>query len=234
MRIPARGVAILSLCVCLAPTAAQAARPFVTDDARVVDPGGCQIETFVKKQRDFREHEAWFLPGCNPGGNLELTLGGLNVQNQAEGRASALIAQGKMLLRTLQTNDYGMALTLGATRQRPFPADAVSLWSPFLNLISSISLRDDAVVVHVNAGALDDRNADLLRPTWGLGAEILLTPRLYGIIESYGQRGEKPTQQIGLRFWVVPNHLQVDGTLGAQRSGPPARDSMSLGLRILF
>lgn len=218
----------------LAQSPAFAARPFNTDDARLVDAGGCQIETFVKKQRKFDEREAWFLPGCNPGGNLELTFGGLNIRNDPEGRASALIAQGKTLLRPLQTNDYGVALTLGTARQRPFDAATASHWSPFINLISSISLKNDLVVIHANAGALDDRNTGVLRPTWGLGAEILVASNLYAIVETYGQKGEKAGQQIGLRYWIVPNRLQIDGTLGSQRSGPPTRDWMSLGLRILF
>jgi hypothetical protein len=232
--IASRHLAILSLLLGLAPIPAFAARPFVTDDARIVDAGGCQIETFVKKQGRFGEREAWFLPGCNPSGNLELTFGGLNIRNDAEGRASTLIAQGKTLLKRLQTNDYGVALTLGTIRQRPFAAEPASHWSPFVNLLSSISLQGDAVVIHTNAGALNDRNTGVLRPTWGLGAEILVVPRLYAIVESYGQKGEKNSEQIGLRYWVVPNRMQVDGTLGSQRSGPPSRIWTSLGLRLLF
>jgi hypothetical protein len=225
---------VLSLILGMAQTAAFAARPFNTDDARVVDAGGCQIETFEKKQSRFGEREVWFLPGCNPGGNVELTFGGLHIRNDAEGRASALIAQGKMLIKRLETNGHGVALTMGGIRQRAFDAAAASYWSPFFNLISSVSLKNDIVVIHANAGALDDRNARLTRPTWGLGAEILVAPQLYAIVESYGQKGEKASQQIGLRYWIIPDHLQVDGTLGSQRSGPPVRDWISLGLRILF
>ncbi len=234
MTILACQFAILSLLVLVAQGPAFAARPFNTDDARLVDSGGCQIETFVKKQGKFDERESWFLPGCNPGGNLELTFGGLNIRNDAEGRASAVVAQGKSLLRPLQTNGYGVAATLGAVRQRAFSADPASRWSPFLNLISSVSFHDDVAVVHVNAGALDDRNTGVLRPTWGLGTEILVAPNLYAIVETYGQKGEKAGQQIGLRYWILPNRLQIDGTLGSQRSGPPGRNWTSLGLRILF
>lgn len=226
--------AAFGLLLWLMPGAAFAARPFNTDDARIVDAGGCQIETFVKKQGRFGERESWFLPGCNPGGNLELTFGGLNIANDADGRASTLIGQGKTMLRQLQPNDYGVALTLGALRQRPFSSASPSHWSPFFNLISSVSLRDDVIVIHANAGTLKDRNTETVRPTWGLGSEILVAPRLYAILESYGQRGEKASQQIGFRFWAVPHRLQIDGTLGSQRSGPPQRTWMSLGLRILF
>jgi hypothetical protein len=233
--IPARFLASIA-CVFLGLVShdALAARPFVTDDARIVDPGGCQIETFVKRQRDFGERESWFLPGCNPGGNLELSFGGLNISNDAAGRASTLIAQGKTLLRPLRTNDYGVALTLGALRQTAFAGGAAAPWSPFVNLISSMSMRDDAFVVHANAGALDDRSTGVTCPTWGLGAELLIAPRLYAIAESYGQKGDKASQQLGLRFWLVPERVQVDGTLGSQRSGPPGRSWTSLGLRLLF
>lgn len=103
-----------------------AARHFVTDDARIVDPGGCQIESYVKNQRNINEREAWFLTGCNPGGNLELTLGGMRASNSDEGRANALVVQGKTLLRPLRTNDYGVAATLGALRQQPYPGDAAT------------------------------------------------------------------------------------------------------------
>jgi len=229
-----RHLAILSLFFGLSPIPAFAARPFVTDDARIVAEGGCQIETFVRKQRNFGEREAWLLPGCNLGGNLELTFGGFSTRNDADGRASTLIAQGKTILKPLQANGYGTALSLGAMKQRPFASDPASHWSPFANLISSISLQSDTVVIHVNAGALDDRNAGVMRPTWGLGGEILVAPRLYAIVESYGQKGEKASQQIGLRFWVVPERVQVDGTVGSQRGGPPTRNWLSLGLRLLF
>lgn len=234
MRLASRYAAILSLCLGFTALPAHAARPLNTDDARLIDAGGCQIETFVKKQRNAGEHETWFLPGCNPGGNLELTFGGMNVRNDAEGRASTLIAQGKTLLKPLEANGHGLAFALGATRQRPFAADPAPHWSPFVNLISSISLQSDAAVIHVNAGALEDRNAGVLRPTWGLGGELALAPRTQAIVETYGQKGEKSSQQIGIRYWAVPDRLQIDGTLGSQRAGTPARTWLSLGLRLLF
>ncbi|MEO8441651.1 MAG: hypothetical protein ABI547_04140, partial [Betaproteobacteria bacterium] len=43
---------------------AHAARPMVVDDARLVDPGACQLETWRRFNRD--SHETWALPGCNP------------------------------------------------------------------------------------------------------------------------------------------------------------------------
>jgi len=71
-----RGLNFLSAAaLLLAAAQAWATRPFVTDDARIVDEGGYQIETYVKRQREFSEQEFWFLPAMNPWGRVELTLG---------------------------------------------------------------------------------------------------------------------------------------------------------------
>ena len=211
---------------------ASAARPFVTDDARIVDPGGYQIETFVKRQNRFGEHEFWFLPAMNAGGAVELTLGGTGTDSALNGSSRTALLQAKTLLKPLETNGSGVALTLGVARLQPPRAPRAD--TPYLNAIASRSFRDDRVVLHANLGAQRDRQAGLTRGTWGLGGELVLAPRVIAIAESYGQRGEKPTLHGGVRFWVVPNRLQLDATLGNQNSGPPKRSFHSAGLRILF
>ncbi len=224
----------IALCLALLACAvgpALAARPFVTDDARVVDEGGCQVETFVKKQRNVNEQEFWFLPACNPFG-VELTAGHSWVNASVPGDSQFSVFQAKTLLKTLQANGSGYALTVGAFRVSPFQAPHTT--NPFVNAIGSFSFVDDRLVIHANIGAIGDRQAAMTRATWGLGAEITLHPQLIGILESYGQRADKPTVHYGLRVWVVPNRVQVDGTIGTQHSGPPERAFRSLGLRVLF
>lgn len=224
--------AVLLLVLALGAPLAQAARPFVTDDARVVDEGGCQIESFAKRQRRLDEQEFWFLPACNPWGQVELTLGRSWTNGTAPGDSRFNLMQAKTLLKPLQTNGSGYAFTVGATRVTPFQGPHTL--NPYLNGIGSFSFADDRVVVHANLGAVADRQAGMTRGTWGLGAEIEFHPRIYGIIESYGQRADKPTRHLGLRLWVVPNKVQIDATVGMQNSGPPARSFGSLGLRVLF
>jgi hypothetical protein len=219
------------LVVCL-PLAAQAARPFVTDDARLVDAGGCQVETFVKRQQKVDEREFGFLPACNPWGGVELTLGGTWITGAAPGDSRVAIMQAKTLLKPLDTNGTGYAIALGAGQVTPFQARRTL--NPYLNAIGSFSFADDFVVIHANVGAIHDRQLGMTRATWGIGAEIELNPRVYGIVETYGQRAEKPTRHFGLRIWMVPSKVQIDGTLGAQRSGPPERAFSTLGVRILF
>jgi hypothetical protein len=216
----------LAALICVfAAAPAHAARPFVTDDARVVDKDGCQVETFVKRQHRFDESEFWFLPACNPWGS-ELTLGYIRVDSTPAGDSNTVVLQAKSLLKPLDSNGAGFALTLGA-----LAGDKIS---PFVNGIGSFSFADDRVVMHANVGAIRDNVAAMTRWTWGLGAEVLLAaPRLYGILETYGQRGDKPTLHTGLRIWIVPNRLQVDTTVGLQKSDPERRFG-TLGLRVLW
>jgi hypothetical protein len=216
----------LHLVMVISSYGAHAARPFVTDDARVVDRGGCQIETFYKEQRKYSGSEFWFLPACNPFG-LELTAGGNRIEEE-----HSVVLQGKTVLKPLQTNGSGFALTLGAFYVNP--QDGRNVWSPYVNGIGSFSFLDDRAVVHANIGAIRDRIAGFDRGTWGLGLEALLVaPRLYGILETFGQYADKPTHHAGLRFWIVPNRFQVDSTVGNQNGEPPQR-FYSVGLRLLF
>jgi hypothetical protein len=201
-------IAALSLAV---PTLCEAARPFNTDDARTVDPDGCQIETFYKEQRAYSGSEFWFLPACNRLG-VEWTVGG----NRIEGERN-LVLQAKKLLKPLETGGFGLAMSGGS-----FGGDA------FLNGIASFSLLDDWSVIHTNLGYFENR------PTWGIGLEqLVLPPRVYAILEMYGERGEKPTLHGGVRFWVLPNRWQIDSTYGTQQSDP-VRRFFTVGLRFLF
>ena len=212
---------------------AHAARPFVTDDARIVDPQGCQVEIFYKRQREYREGEFGLLPACNPWGRVELSLGGIWVDSEQPGDSRTLSLQAKTLLVPLEPNGAGFGLTLGVA-QVSAPQSS-SVWNPYVNGIGSFSFFDDRIVLHANLGAVRDNHLRLTRGTWGIGAEVLLVaPRLYGILETYGQRLEKPTLHGGVRLWVVPNRVQVDATLGSQHARPFDRRFATVGVRLLW
>ena len=187
-----------------------AARPFFTDDARIVD--NCQIETFYKEQRTYSGSEFWFLPACKVLG-FEITAGG----NRIEGDRNEVV-QAKFLLKPLETNGVGYALSIGS-----FGGE------PYFNAIGSKSFLNDRFVVHANLGDFRDSGG-----TWGLGLEArLVGQRIYGILETFGQHRETPTYHYGLRFWVIPNRFQIDSTLGDQ-TGAGARRFYTVGLRFLF
>jgi hypothetical protein len=204
---------LIGCLLCFAATA-HAARPFVTDDARVVDRGSCQIETFTKSQRAYKGSEEWMLPACNPFG-VELTYGWNRIKAD-----SNTIVQGKFVLKELTPNDTGHAVSVGSFGGEPYVIG-----------IGSFSFFDDRSVMHANLGAI---RSEIGRITWGIGFEqMLIAPRLYGIFETYGQTADKPTLHLGLRFWALPGRLQIDSTVGRQRSSPEQR-FFTVGLRILF
>ncbi len=67
--------------------------------------------------------------------------------------------------------------------------------------------------------------------TWGIGSETQLSERVWLIGETFGQNEGRPLYQAGLRYWVVPNRVQVDATYGNRLGG--GERWFSIGLRLL-
>ena len=67
LRLPlARVATLIALASLFVTLHAQAARPFVTDDARLTTAGSCQLESWIRICPESRE--SWAQPACNPGG----------------------------------------------------------------------------------------------------------------------------------------------------------------------
>lgn len=207
--------------------AAHAARPMMTDDARLTDAEACQLETWAHHHR--QRNELWALPACNPGGNFELTLGGALARADGRADSGAVLVQGKTLFRPLDTNGFGVGLAAGYATQ---PGNGQS-GSPYFYVPASLSFADDRLVVHANLGAMHDRPSRGTRLTWGLGSEIRLAGRLQAIAESYGQDKGSAFVQFGLRYWLRPERVQLDTTWGSQLGHVRDERWLSLGLRLI-
>lgn len=206
---------------------AHAARPMITDDARLTDAGACQVESWLHRHEHQREY--WALPACNPGGNFEVTLGGALATTDGNRESGAVVVQGKTLFKPLATNGYGVGLAVGYATQ---PGNGRS-GSPYFYVPLSWSLADDRLVLHANVGHLHERETQHGRLTWGLGGELQTTDRLYVIAESFGQDRGGAFFQGGLRYWVVPGHVQVDTTYGSRVGQITEERWISLGLRLI-
>ena len=219
----------LSLPILLATLAhpALAARPMTTDDARLTDARACQLESWLHLHDSQREW--WALPACNPGGNLEITIGGAIAYNESTAQSGAQVAQVKTLFKPLETNGWGIGLAAGYAVQ---PGKTRS-GSAYFYIPASFSFADDHLVIHTNLGYTREREHQANRLTWGLGSEILITPRLYVIAETYGQDKGNPFFQTGLRYWIIPNRLQIDTTYGSQFAHIRNESWLSIGLRII-
>jgi len=213
----------------LAVAHTHAARPFMTDDARITTEHSCQLETWSRHYRDRSEN--WALPACNPTGNFEITLGGGHFRSQGQPPTDDQLIQAKTLFRPLTTNDWGWGVAVGAVRHPSVVPGPNLVGNHYLYLPLSVSMHDDKVVLHTNLGWLRERQTQRQLTTWGAGIEYWVHPRWMLIAESFGDDRQKPFVQTGVRFSVVPGLLQIDATWGSQAHNGPRAPWMSFGLR---
>lgn len=209
---------------------AHAARPMITDDARIVDAKACQLESWTRHTADADEY--WALPACNFTGNLELTFGGARTRSNGTDAFTDNVLQAKTVVKPLEAGEWGMALTLGTARHPH--REAANAWpgDTYLNVPVSISLMEDRWIVHLNGGASYRRDEKRTVPTWGLGNEIQLRQDLFFIPEIFHSESGRPFYQAGLRYWIVRDRVQVDATYG-NRFVSEGAHWISIGLRLL-
>lgn len=193
---------------------AHAARPMVTDDASIVAAGDCQLESWM--QHTQAQTELWAVPACNPYGHWELSAGagritpGDGAERYVEG-----FLQAKTVFRPLHANSWGIGLTMADLLRGGTPVGDVSVLIPL-----SVSLLDDKVLVHLNAGVLRERlTAHRIGSQWAAGTEWAATHDLALTLETYGTAKSHGYMQTGLRLNVIPDRLDLDAGVG-QRLGP--------------
>jgi hypothetical protein len=210
---------------------AKAARPFVTDDARLTTAGSCQVESWTRFYAD--STEVWALPACNPTGNFELTFGGgqARYQDQALSTSEDYMFQAKTLFRALDTNGWGWGAAIGTVRHPEVNPGPNLLGNSYIYFPMSLSFADDRVVMHLNTGWIHHNSLSRERLTWGVGSEINATDRLTLIAESFGDNRDNPYWQTGVRYSVIPNLFQVDATIGRQSGNSDSHRWFSFGVR---
>jgi hypothetical protein len=220
---------LLFTLVLLIATNAFAARPFVTDDARLTTAGSCQLETWVRHYDS--SNEFWALPACNFTGNLELTVGGARTKTISGIDTDDYVLQAKTLFRELTTNDYGFGFALGTISHPSTFAGPNLMGNTYAYIPFSFSTLNDRFIYHTNVGWLRDKLTLENRMTYGIGAEIRSTDRLLLIAETYGDNKASPYLQAGGRYSVIPNLFQIDTTVGQQFNGVSSTRWISFGLR---
>ncbi len=222
---------ILLAPVALMANAAWAARPFVTDDARLTSANSCQLESWTRVYPS--SHEIWGLPACNFGGNVEITAGAgaAHGVNGATGWTGDYVFQAKTLFRQLETNGWGMGIAAGNIHHPQINPGPNLLGNYYAYMPVSASWMDDLVIMHANLGWLRDKASGRDQPTWGIGTEINLDQRWTWIAESFGTAGGNAYWQAGLRYGVIPGLLQVDTTFGRPFDHQPDSHWLSFGVR---
>lgn len=222
---------VLALAALLAAGPTQAARPMITDDARIVDPKSCQLESWTKFNRDSTEY--WAQPACNFTGNLELAIGAARGKSDFGVRTTDVLIQGKTLFKTLEPDGWAWGLTVGNVRHPDIHTGNNLIGDVYVNVPATFAFKDDRLFLHTNLGWLREKQVDRNRMTWGLGTEAQLSPSTWLIAETFGQNQGRPFYQMGLRYWLVPNHVQLDTTYGNRAGSGTQERWFSIGLRLL-
>lgn len=224
---------LLLVCLLSGLPSARAARPFVVDDARIVDKGACQIETWHRANADSGA-ENWALPACNPFGRVEITFGGGSLSSPAGARDQTdYQVQAKTLFKPLEINGWGWGVAAGVVRHADINLQPNLIGNYYFYVPISRSLADDRVVLLANLGGLDNRDIGRRGFSWGLGAELYLTPRVMLAAETYGATGFDRFAQVGVRLWVVPDHVQIDASYGGNLQNFGAVHWTSIGVRLI-
>ncbi|MFL9923145.1 hypothetical protein PQR62_02625 [Herbaspirillum lusitanum] len=209
---------------------AHAAGSMNVDDAQVLDAKKCQLETWLKFNRDGTER--WLMPSCNFSGNLEIAAGGSWQRDEQGLYAANAQLQGKTMFKPLETNSYGVGLIAGVNRQTTGD-DRQRGWDTYFKIPLSFSFRDDAFLLHNNLGMKHDGVTGSNRLTWGVGTETRILDNLSFIGEVFGENKGKPAYQAGIRASLVPEKVQLDLTFGNNFGRETRGQYVVLGLRFI-
>jgi hypothetical protein len=226
--------------IIVVPKESLAVRPFVTDDARVLDEHTMQLETSVRYDKDVFTNLT--LVALSPKAGWEFTAGfsdGFFLDKESNRSFSIIgpLMQVKYLIWPAKPNKYpGLAVAAGA--QPPWGRGDFrqDRGSEFFYLASTQSLFDtDRVLIHANIGISTTNPASVA--TWGLGTQFRLIGGLNGVAEVFyndpyaGKTGG--AYQVGFRH-IVNDDLQIDLTTGSGLFGSEQINTfVGMGLRIV-
>jgi hypothetical protein len=217
--------AMLAIALAATTDRARAGRPLETEDAEIPDKGRCQVESWVFQSPSTKRY--WLVPACNPFGNLELQLGFAREWPEGAPRHEDYVLQGKTLLKPLEANGCGIGLVGSAAR---LGGGEERTWGYSALLAVSRSLADDRVRVHGNAGAVYAQRTNGLSGLWAVAGEFDATKRVTLVGEVLGVAGEGRIAQVGGRVWLVPDRVQINGSIGRTDASGRTGNVFTLGI----
>jgi hypothetical protein len=235
---------MLFLALFILPTHASfAVRPFVTDDAIIVDYGQVEIESWMEvthAEGNFGEAPGVnYLAGITPLDWLEVMAGsgfGRAINNRW-GIARPFIQTKMLFLRAEANGDPGLAFASGATfdvGETTVAAGSIvdessnpkyKLGTNYYAIgLMTYRLLNDSVQLHTNFGlrAEHQRERGLrMRPYWGIGLDAAIVGNeIHAIAEAYagdplGYNAAMYAGQFGAR-WICSDYVNIDLTFGAK------------------
>ena len=206
-----------------------AARPMLTDDARIVDAKSCQLESWVRDSKNVTEY--WALPACNVSENLEVTIGGSLEGESGHSSFANELYQMKSIIQPIAINQTGYSIVLGNGRDPKRTMNKV-IQDWYLNVPISYPYND-RLVIHTNLGVTHLTDEKTEKMNWGLSSEYNYNEHIDLISEVFNQSSNSTYFQFGLRYWLIKNRAQIDTTYMNSFNHIGEDQSFSVGLRLL-
>ncbi|MBI5315872.1 MAG: hypothetical protein HZB34_07870 [Nitrospirae bacterium] len=251
---------IASLAVTVWATPSEAVRPFVTDDARIVDKGQLETESFAGLELIRGQKAALTLAtleAVSVTDWLQITAGGIGLEYQDKRFTvlENLVFQPKILLH----RSFGLipSVTIAPSLLIPTSGNR-QLWNSFIMAHISWFLftpegspdpYDNGLAIHVNIGTKSQYNAGLggqytSKLYWAAGFEVITFSRELRFIaeafngDPFSFEDEFPAVQTGFRWYKTPD-VQWDVVWRGSRVGigdgqEAWENSVQIGLRVLF
>jgi hypothetical protein len=215
--------AILLLIAC----DAWSGRPLSVEDASVVEENGCQVEAWIDRSRDATT--GWMVPACNFFGDTEVQAGFAR-SHEGHTRFSDAYVQGKTLWReATKESPWGFATVIGVTRK---PLNEVNRGydNPYALAAWTVSIGEEAMLVHGNVGWTHDRESSRDATAWGVAAEAPVGERWTLLGEVFGENRERPFWRVGTRWTAIPERLDFDLSFLSRAGATSAERIISIGV----
>ena len=219
---------LLALWLIAAAWSVQAGQPLVTDDAAVVAPKTCQLETWGRFAHDGRQY--WAQPACNFTGNLELSVGGARAAPDVGESSSSIQLQAKTVLSPRANGEWSFGLAGGGARDTSAPHGSSAFQIYYARALASWYPRSD-LEIDLNLGAANIYGAGTVVLA-GAAMQYAVLANLQLLAETFRDEPGRGKYQGGVRYIVIPNRFETYVSYGNRFDTPSSQWSAIAGIRL--
>ena len=224
----ARAHRLTGIVALVASVAVRAGQPLITDDAAVIDPKTCQLESWVRPFHDGRE--LGFVPACNVLENLELSAGGSRVRASGE-VSSTFQLQGKsVFVQPSGERRWALGAQAGAARDTGMPRGGPSFQTHFGRGLVSL-YPTEALEIDLNLGLANTYGSGTYALA-GAALQYLVAERVQLLGELFKDEPGRGGTQVGVRFLAIPHRFEMYLSGGRRLGGAPAEAWATIGIRL--
>ncbi len=198
---------LLPLLMLVSSAAALAGEPLTTDDASILDPGVCQVESWHRWSTR-GGHEGWLLPACSVNEHLELGVGAARYRDAEVGGHSLLLLQAKSVFYRDPGDRWSAGAVAAAVRDGGHESRGNAFHQASALGLVSFNALDESLRLHVNAGVVYSR-AEFTTGAWGTAAEFDFREGWTVMGEVYRDAPGRPSFQLGIRYLLITDRVEL-------------------------